>query len=126
MWPDAELMLCELLKGLAPTVTKLPPDLAERVPLLRVRRIGGSDDEITDYPRMDVAAVAGGRDQAWQLARQVQALLVPGPHSTSLGLIDAVSTEVGPQHISYGNRAVHMVTATYQLQNRWPSGLVGS
>lgn len=118
MWPNPEDLAAEILAHRAPVVTFLPSDLQARLPLLRVRSLGGSDDEVTDISRVAVDAYAATRDQAWDLARGARHDLVDRPTATAAGLLDRAETEVGPQEIPYGNRAVRYVTATYRLHAR--------
>jgi hypothetical protein len=59
-FPDAETVLLALLEPLAQTVTATPADLV--APLIRVQRVGGSDDGIIDYPRRGIACY--GKDRS--------------------------------------------------------------
>jgi hypothetical protein len=50
-WADAEKVVMALLAPIARTVTSTPNPLV--APLIRVQRVGGSDDGITDHPRVE-------------------------------------------------------------------------
>lgn len=67
-FPDAETVMMTLLEPIAPTVTSTPAEL--NVPITRVQLVGGSDDGITDRPRMEVPCYGADRAKAWQLAER--------------------------------------------------------
>jgi hypothetical protein len=54
--------LCDLA-SIARTVTSTPNPLDP--PIIRVQRIGGFDDGIADFPRVEVAAFGADRALAW-------------------------------------------------------------
>lgn len=120
-YPDVQLLVCEALAGYAApqnigTVT--PADLQDRLPFLRVHRIGGGDDFITDLARVDVEVHAGTAAQAWSLAREIQQQLISAPARTSSGVLDRCRTESGPQEIPHTNDAVRLVITTYRVAVR--------
>lgn len=118
MYPNPEQLAAAVLAPLGTVVTWLPDDLETAMPIIRVRALGGTDDEITDAARVAVEVYAGTYAQAWTLARQVRALLTDRPAATDEGMLDTADVEVAPQEIPYGNRAVRYVTATYRLYAR--------
>ncbi|QXV57350.1 hypothetical protein CVV72_10220 [Amycolatopsis sp. TNS106] len=99
-FPDAETVLLALLEPLAPTVTATPADLVP--PLIRVQRVGGSDDRITDYPRMEVACYGRDRAEAWQLAEQCRQLVLGSVRTrVATVLIDTARTDNPPVQAPY-------------------------
>nr|WP_181771284.1 hypothetical protein [Amycolatopsis pittospori] len=99
-FPDAETVLLALLEPVAPTVTATPADLAP--PLIRVQRVGGSDDGITDHPRMEIACYGKDRAQAWQLAEQARQLVLGSVRTRIDGvLIDNARTDNPPTQVPY-------------------------
>lgn len=131
-FPDAELVVMALLELLAPgrTVTSTPADLgAEPVqPVIRVQRIGGNDDGITDRPRVEVSTFAATRGEAQQLQMQCQQrILAAGCTTVDLDEVDAVlidtaSTDTGPiQPPRYTNPDVRWVPAFYRFAWRRPA-----
>lgn len=131
VFPDVELVLMDLFADIAATaaatiVTNLPAALQEVLPIIRVRRLGGTDDRWTDKPRVDVQVYSavtpapGGRTAAVQLAATLQARLLSWPRTTPHGVIDYASTEVGPQEIPYEDQDIRLITATYRLSLRRP------
>lgn len=99
-FPDAETVVMALLEHIAPTVTATPAVLTP--PLIRVQRVGGSDDGITDHPRIEIACYGKNRAQAWQLAEQCRQLVL-GNVRTRVGgvLIDSARTDNPPTQVSY-------------------------
>jgi hypothetical protein len=114
-FPDAETVLLALLESLAPTVTATPADLV--APLIRVQRVGGSDDGITDYPRMEIACHGKDRAQAWQLAEQCRQLILGSIRTRVAGvLIDTVRTDNPPTQVPYATTEnIRRVLAYYRL-----------
>lgn len=123
-WPDAETVLLDLLEPLAATVTATPSDLT--APLIRVQRVGGSDDGITDYPRMEIACYGADRAQAWQLAEQARQLIL-GSVRAQVGtgadrvLIDSARTDNPPTQVPWSTSDdVRRVVAYFRLAWRRP------
>jgi hypothetical protein len=116
-FPDAETVVMTLLEPAAPTVTATPADLVP--PLIRVQRVGGSDDGITDYPRMEIACYGKDRAQAWQLAEQCRQLVL-GSVRTHVGgvLIDNARTDHSPTQVSYENADLRRIIAYFRLSWR--------
>ncbi|WP_455550660.1 phage tail termination protein [Amycolatopsis lurida] len=99
-FPDAETVLLALLEPLAPTVTATPADLTP--PLIRVQRVGGSDDGITDHPRMEIACYGKDRAQAWQLAEHCRQLVLGCIRTRIDGvLVDNARTDNPPTQVPY-------------------------
>lgn len=121
---SAELVVRTFLAAQFPTtrvVTETPADLQDQVPLLRVVRFGGSDDELTlDVARVDVDAFAIGRDAARQLgedARTALRLKAPG-QTVAGGFIAAVRTESAPSWTPWDDTDLRRFTSTYAVSIR--------
>lgn len=124
-FPDAELVVMTLLEPLAPdrVVTSTPADLEENPePTIRVQRIGGTDDGVTDRPRIEVACFAATRGAAQQLQQQCQRLvLAAGCTEVDGVLVDRAFTDTGPiQPPRYPNPDVRWVPAIYRFEWRRP------
>lgn len=119
-WPDPEDLVKELLADLTatPVHTSLPADLQDRLPLQRVRRIGGSDDEVTDVARVVVETYAATRDGARDLAEQTRQRFKRRRARTSVGIMDRATTEVAPYTTASPNADVRMRTAIYRMSMR--------
>lgn len=122
-FPDVEKALIDVFADLsaavsATAVARLPPDLQQMLPVIRVRRLGGGDDRWTDSPRADVEVYAATRAVAVPLAELLRQRLLSGPHATGHGVIDRAVTEVGPQEIPYEDQDIRLVTATYRVALR--------
>lgn len=121
-WPDAERVVTDVLAGLdgiggigAETDTALQ----QRLPFVQVRRIGGTDDRITDTARVDVRVYTTDRTAAKQLAEDARQLLLAGPRATVHGVLDHASTESGPQVMPAADTDdLRMVQATYRISLR--------
>jgi hypothetical protein len=123
---DVEHALMDLFADLvddpADVVTVLPNDLQARLAVdrqvIRVRVIGGSDDRISDHPRVDVEVFGATRAVAKPLAETIRQRLISGGHRTAHGVIDHATTEVGPQETPYDDPDVRRWSATYRLSTR--------
>jgi len=96
-YPSAELAVCDALDDIVPASVWTGEDLPDRLPAAQVRRIGGSDNGITDIARLAVSVFAATAAQARTLAEQVRQRLTSSPRRTPSGVLDRVSTESGPQ-----------------------------
>ncbi|WP_143267146.1 DUF3168 domain-containing protein [Amycolatopsis thailandensis] len=117
-FPDAETVVLALLEPVAPTVTATPADLTP--PLIRVQRVGGSDDRITDHPRMEIACYGSDRADAWQLAEQCRQLILGSIRTRVAGvLIDSARTDNPPTQVPYATTEdVRRVLGYYRLSWR--------
>lgn len=99
-FPDLELALldhlADLVGGDEHTGNETPDDLQGRLPFLRVTRIGGSDDGLTDSAEVDVEVVAPTRRVAWTLAELVRERLTARPFRVGTVVIDRATTTVSP------------------------------
>lgn len=123
-WPDAETVVMTLLEPVAPTVTATPAKLV--VPVIRVQRVGGSDDGITDHPRMEIACYGSDRAQAWQLAEQCRQVILGSIRTevitdTGRVLIDTARTDNPPTQVPYPtSEDVRRVAGYYRFAWRRP------
>lgn len=116
---DIEELLMSYLSTLAPTDTVTPDD---SVPVgIRINRVGGEDDTITDYPRVQVSVFAPTRNDANRIGERArQMLLVLGGEQllTDDGkrvTIDYCRTDVPPETVPYENPDRDFVTSYYRL-----------
>lgn len=123
-WPDVNKILIEAFAGKAnavvgPKLTVLPTDMKASAPVIRVRRIGGNADELTDFPRVAVDVYDNSYEAAAALAEDLrQVLLDRDKVRTSFGRIDRCDVEVGPIEIPFADPDVRHITATYRLATR--------
>lgn len=125
-YPDAELVMLDLLAPVAATVTHTDDDLT--APTVQVARVGGSDDGVTDRPRIQVTCYGATRAQAWALAEQARQIVtaaggtaVSGDNVTGI-YIDSARTATPAQQLPERNPDLRTVTATYLLGLRRPRG----
>lgn len=121
-WPDlhklAVVHFTASLSGVWVS-TRVPADLEERLPALRVIRGPGDDDGITDAPLLDVESFAASEGAVWGLAEDArQAAHALAGSAVSGALVDSVTTATGPVYLDYGNPAVWRVVASYRVQFR--------
>ncbi|MGQ0774549.1 MAG: phage tail termination protein [Pseudonocardiales bacterium] len=118
-FPDAETVVLELLAAVAPTVTATADPLI--LPVIRVQRVGGADDGISDNPRIEVACYGATRAQAWQMAERCRQLVLAGAMTTVAGaLIDKAATETPAVQLPDDSPDVRRVVGTYRLVMRRP------
>lgn len=119
-FPDLELGLVDLFASLVPagyTGTDTPADLEQRLPYVRVNRIGGRDDGVTDSGSYDVDFFAASRASAVALADQGDDLLRDARTAGDF-LIDNVRTDVGLRRLPWPNPKVRRRSATYTVSAR--------
>jgi len=126
-YPDIEQVLCDHLADLANTGTRTPADLQQQLEFIRVRRVGGNDDQVTDRARLDVEVFAATRAAGEALTEQVrQRLSCRGPLSVLSGgrevVVDRTQLLAGPVEVPWPDPNVRMFTAAYQTEARrqWP------
>lgn len=95
-----------------------PDGLQNSLPFIAVRRLGGQDDYRSDFTSVDVIVFAATLSLAYTLAYSVQQLLTGAPFVTPHGIVDRVTTELGPHEIPYENPKVVMVPASYRVTVR--------
>lgn len=129
-WPDAEDVVMSLLGTMSPPVdatTSTDIDLAEQVPIVRVTRIGGEDDGISDRPLVELAVFHSTYDEARKLAESVRQFVLASPctkvptEDIPAGvLIDNASTVTPPARAAYDNPALAMKVLTIRFVWRRP------
>lgn len=126
-YPDIERVLCDLLADLGSCGTRTPADLQDQLEFIRVRRVGGSDDQVTDRARVDVEVFAGTRAAGETLTEQIrQRLSVRGPLSVISGgrvvVVDRSLLLAGPVELAWPDPETRMFHASYQTECRrqWP------
>ncbi|MGW5720777.1 phage tail termination protein [Amycolatopsis sp. NPDC003865] len=118
-WPDAETVVMAMLSPIARTVTSTPNPLP--TPIIRVQRVGGSDDRITDFPRIEIACYGENRAQAWDLSEQCRQTILASRATLVAGvLVDNADTDTPAQQIPYDDPDVRRVVAYYRLAWRRP------
>ena len=111
------------MNGLGTVVGETGADLQDllqdRQRVIRVRRIGGSDDRFTDVARVDVRVYAVDLSDAEETAEDARQRLVSGPSATAHGVLDRAFTEVGPQEVPGPDpENYRVVSATYRVSVR--------
>jgi hypothetical protein len=121
-FPDLETAirtaLADLVTDLAHTGTVTPADLQQRLPFIRVRRFGGTDDRLTDQARVDVDYFAASRAAAWAGAEAVRQRLISRPLRVGAVVIDQVTTTTAPIEVPWDDPNVRRVTAAYTASAR--------
>lgn len=118
-FPNVNMVLMEYLSDMADwTDTAVPPD--EVTTGLQINRVGGADDGITDFPRVEVRAFAPTYLEADELAELVrQKLLVLGGNAVMVGgktvVVDFCQTDQPPEDAPYDNPDRVVVPAWYRL-----------
>lgn len=123
-FPDPERALGDLLADLGTTGNKTTVTLQDTLPYIRIRRTGGSDDEITDSATVSADVFAADADAAKALAERIRARLISGPFAgtsfrTGHGVIDRAATAVAPQLIPATDSAnLALAVASYRITMR--------
>jgi hypothetical protein len=120
--PDVEAMLTTWLRDQlgVTTGTDLPEDLEQVLPVIQVTRLGGPRvQQILSQPRIDVDCFAPWREQARDLAADVEARLLSMRGATvASGTVGLVEIEVGASWRPDYNPRVrrHGVTAVLTIR----------
>ena len=123
---DAEDVVCTMLERIAPTATRATDPLPER--LILVQRVGGPNNEHTDFPVIEVSVLASmtatqtaPREVAWDLAEQCRQVMLAATRTLWDGaLIDSVENVTPVTQQVDENPDVRRVVATYELEMRRP------
>jgi len=124
---DAEEVLRELLQARYPGVAVVSATgQTITPPTIIVRRIGGENDGITDFPLMLTSCIGDSRPASNLLAAQVQATILNAINDSvvlgdgSTALIDGSIVRVADHPETYDNPDLRVVTGTYELRLRRP------
>jgi hypothetical protein len=100
------------------SAAETPADLETRLPVIRVERLGGSDDRFAEHPRVAVDVFASTADEARTIARSVRdaLLFLRGPVNGAV--IRDVRCDSGPVRLPWANENVHRRGATYTVSLR--------
>lgn len=115
-FPDIEDVLTVLLEDLADTGTETPPTFTED--FIRVRRLGGRDDGITDFANVDIECFSLRRSTAVALAESVRQRVIGGPHHVNGAVIDGATTNSGPSPLPWDDPKVRRRGANYTVPCR--------
>lgn len=122
MYADVEELLVIYLApvpGVRGVAVELPHDVLTRLPFIKVTRVSGGDDYLTDSATVDVDVFHATRAQASALARTVHARMMHLRHTAVNGvLVDSVETVNGPQWISYEDENLQRYVSTYLVESR--------
>lgn len=110
---DLERVVGDLVGDLGTPGNQTPADLTDHLPFVRIQRIGGDGDQLTDRSRLTIDVYAASATAAKTTAETIRQRLLDAPYP-----IDRTVTEVGPHIITDADPAVHVVTATYRLSAR--------
>jgi hypothetical protein len=95
-----------------------PPDLEERLPFIRVERIGGPDDRFAAHPRIAVDVFAASSDEARTHSDQVREALVFVNGPVGGAVVRGVRCDAGPSRQPWANPAIYRRGATYTVSLR--------
>jgi hypothetical protein len=122
-WPRVARIAGDVLADLGTVVGETGTNLLTQLQgghrVIRVRRIGGSDDRVTDVARIDVRVYAVNLNDAEDTSEVARQRLISGPSRTDHGVLDRAETEVGPQEIpSPDPERCRVVSTTYRVSVR--------
>jgi hypothetical protein len=115
IYKDIEANLVAWVKtvpGVVGSGTVLKTDAT--LPFVRVAKLGGTDDGITDAPLVDFDVFAATRSQARQIAEEIRDRLRPRIRAGS-AIVDSVRTSVSPRSLPWDNSNIQMNGATYAI-----------
>lgn len=115
-----------LLDDLGYTVTTTPVDLEKRLPVIRIRRVGGPGDRDNDYPRVSIQAhtrAGSATPRAhFDLAAAIEERLLQiadyGPKVVGGVCIEDPRKDSGPVELTYPNPTVRVAETVWRLTTR--------
>lgn len=120
-YPDIEAVLITYLGSLAQTGEVTPESL--EAPFIRVNRVGGFDDGITDRPRVEIACYCPTRRESQALSEQARQAMLACDGTDAAGVfIDHVITETQAGRSVYPNEDVRRIAAVYRVSLRRARG----
>lgn len=119
-FPDVQKVLVATLQplagGVTHTGTATPPNLAEVLPFVRVRRVDGPRDRVNDYAQVEVdvfaAAYAAGEPLAEAIAQFLSTARAVSP------LLDRIECDTAFRELPHGNGVVRRWGATFTVVSR--------
>lgn len=123
MYADAEAVVVAYLTAAVPSLAgvsvELPNDLLQHLPYVRVTRVGGGDDYITDSALVDIDVFGSTRVQASDAARSVHNSMMHLRHTSVNGvLIDLVETQTGPSWVNWQDENIQRYVMSYRIDSR--------
>lgn len=119
---DMEVALMDYLQNLAYTVTSTPSDLKDRLPVIRVARIGGGADRAHDQPRISLQCFALENTSAPRAAQDLAAAVWEQMYKlpvVSAGVrLDSASKESGPVTIPWPTAGIGVKELIYTVTVR--------
>lgn len=118
-FPDVQVLLVTdlaALVGAGHTDTVTPDNLADLLPFIRVRRIGGHSDRINDIPTVQIDAFGLLYGDVVGLCESIRDRVV-GPPPT-IPQVDRAQCQVGPHELPYGAGPILRWGAIYSLELR--------
>lgn len=116
-YPDAETVVCALLADIAPAITYRTEKTPK--PYIFVRRVGGSEDGVTDRPIMRIETLGESRAESNTLMAQVRSRILNAACATAGGaLIDATTEVAGGQQAPYFNPEDRNIVSSYRFSFR--------
>lgn len=117
-------LLAPLVGGITHAGTETPANLQQVLDFIRVGRVTGPDDGVTDFPVVDVDYFAATRDLAVAGADRVRDFLtLDSPYHVvqypgGRAVLDRVATAVGPRQLPWLATGVVRITGTYRVETR--------
>ncbi|TDC02281.1 hypothetical protein E1091_01140 [Micromonospora fluostatini] len=119
-FPDVQRALVTILEPLAGAGragVETPTDLQAKLPFIRVLRIGGGSDRLSDFAVVDVDVFAASYGAAELLAERVRQLLTGPPLRAGAAVLDRITCDSGPVELPWAP-GVRRFGATYQVTAR--------
>ncbi|GAA1064671.1 hypothetical protein [Streptomyces asiaticus] len=120
MSPDIEAVLAPWAEATFDVFgcAETPGDLVERLPVVRVQRVGGLGERFTDHPRVDVDVFAATADEARALSNTIRDALIFLRGPVNGAVIRSVRCDSGPSSRPWANETIHRRGATYTVSLR--------
>ena len=108
--------------GIHKVGTEYPSEVIDRLPFVRVRALATQSGYITTYRQVDIDVLARRYDEAYDLAGDIEQVVMAAPHRVQLPdrvvVLEWRSTPQGPQEVPWIDPSIHRIVASYVLGAR--------
>ncbi len=124
-FPDVVRLIAQQIvyEGIVPlgrAGSQTPADLLANLPFIRINRVGGASDEVSDRPVIDVDVFHETSLQGQAFADEIRHFLTMTdlPVIYGYGAVDRIVCLTGPRELPWADTRVRRFGATYRVTTR--------
>lgn len=116
--PRTVAKLLEQLSGNGRAGTRTPASLTGLMPYVRVTRIGGNSDEVSDYARIAIDVIGDNLTAIEDLSERIRQFLTQNKLRLGRAVIDRVTVDAAPQEVAPWASGIYRYEARYLVVSR--------